>query len=116
MITPDPVFHVFCPALNRTVVLRKKIWIYKILGPAGHQEMRGKQALVQRVVQSAASEELWICRHYPPHKPFIQKMVGDFLMDNKFLRVGLEIVDSNTAVITTALAVNTYPRGVMRYV
>jgi len=114
---PQVIFNVTCPVLKRRVILKKDTWKYKICSHAvGHPIMRGKEDLVRGIIESSIDPKTLLWQSIKPkNKPFIQVPVPDFLKRNKYLRIGLEIVSDEIAVITTAFPVDSYPKGAMQY-
>jgi hypothetical protein len=105
------LLNLFCPYLEKTVILKERIWRYKIL--PDHPEMKGHFKLVQQTLENQKGVAIFR-KIYNPKKLAIFKETYYFMPHNRYLKIALEFTGESTAVITTCHGCDDIPLDMER--
>jgi hypothetical protein len=92
-------FSVFCPYLKREVILYKNTWHYKILHD--HPEASNRIELITAILSKDEKDTLKYRKKIDSNRIAIFKECPHFLPYNRYIKIGLKIIDEKRAVVTT---------------
>ena len=102
--TEDIFFAVLSPYLKRTVILTKETWFRKIV--PGHPEVSNRIELVKKVLTQDDKDLEKYKDRRNPDKMAILKECPHLRPLNKYIKVAVELINSNRAVVTTVQGIN----------
>jgi len=106
------VFSLPCPHFEKTVILKKEIWLYKIL--TSHAEINHSHLDFIKQVLTNSDDTISKYRKLRNHnKVAIFKECPHFLPYDRYLKIAVDLSNGKEAVITTIQAVYNLPDSEM---
>lgn len=95
----DILLSVYCPYLNRSVNLKKDTWYHKII--EAHPEVSNCIKLIEQILSTNDKSILKYRRKKHPNEIAIFKEVPHLLPLNRYIKIGLKLLNDKEAIVTT---------------